>query len=529
MRQNEQSTVKDGCIFGFATKAVCRTPLVTLRSRCSRESASRARDARHYSPRTLGNLPSHSPVVWRLILFLLPALLFLLFLRRRLCFRLLELGRSRWLRRYRRRSALLLALRRRWRLRPQSTLVPVWLGLATYRTSGFGTVVRLWRGGAVIARRWLSQTVRLRTSRVTLTVRLVIRWLCGWTIRRRAVVRLIRDGTIVRLWRRRLIRLGRGWTIWLSGIRRARTLVWSLLIGRLVRRLVGGWHGGGLFPSSSIRLVRLGRGWSIPLHGVGRARTLAWSLLVARTARVRCCRFAGRRLLDHRVRSLSGRGTQFSHFAPRQRLSRMYCQSLLLVRKWDRRRRWRPLRDHLTVHHGLRRRRHMIRGCELRPQYAIPCRSHCNPRAHRGTSNLSCVHGNRCSPHGFGAHKGALRNRRHGTPYIPVRVSDIRDVRGLVDDRGVVHVRDLDVIDRRIANVHPVHILPADVVRRHINFPRTEWKPSHITAEANSNSPTANKDHQRGRIYRPDCDRPGHPTPASANCHPASVVERRVA
>ena len=307
------------------------------------------------------------------------------------------------------------------------------------------------------------------------------------------------------------------------------TLVWSLLIGRSVRRLVGGWRGGGLSRSSSIRLIRLGRGWTIRLSGIRRAKTLVWSLLNGRTADVRCCRFAGRRLLDHRVRSLSGRWTQLSHFAPRQRLSRMCCQSLLLVCKWHRRRRWRPLRDHRPVHHCLRRCSHTIRGCKLRSQYAVPCRSHRNPRAHRGTSNLPRVHSDRCSAHRLRARERALRNRHHRTPHIPVRVSHIRDVRGLVDDCGVVHVRDLDVIDRRIANVHPVHILAADVVRRHINFPRTQRKPSHITAEANSNSSTANKDHQCGGIYRPDRDRPRHPTPTSANCHPASIVERSVA
>ena len=35
-------------------------------------------------------------------------------------------------------------------------------------------------------------------------------------------------------------------------------------------------------------------------------------------------------------------------------------------------------------------------------------------------------------------------------------------------------------------------VLPADVVRRHVNFSRTQRKPSHIAAEASS---TANKDH----------------------------------
>src|ERR1019366_6926945 len=120
-------------------------------------------------------------LTWRLLLFLLPPFLFLLFLRRRLRFRLLALSRRRRLSRYRRRSVLLLALRRRRRLRPRSRLVPVWLGLARYRTSGFGTAIRLWRRRAVIARRWLSRTIRRRA--------------------------------VVRLWRCRLIRLGKGWTI----------------------------------------------------------------------------------------------------------------------------------------------------------------------------------------------------------------------------------------------------------------------------------------------------------------------------
>ena len=206
--------------------------------------------------------------------------------------------------------------------------------------------------------------------------------------------------------------------------------------------------------------------------------------LVARTATFGCCRFAGRRLLDHRVRGRSGRWTQALHFAPRQRLSRMCCQGLLLFCKRHRRRRWRPLRDHLPVHHCCRRRGHTIRGRSLRSQYALPCGSHRNPRAHRRSSNFPRVHGDRGSAHRLRARESALRNRRHRTLHIPVHVSHIRDVRGFIDDGGVVHVRDLDVIDRRIADVDPVHVLPADVIRRHVNFPRTQRKPSHIAAEA---------------------------------------------
>jgi hypothetical protein len=372
--------------------------------------ASRARDARYYFQ--IQPLEAEPLLAWRLLLFLLPPFLFVLFLRRRLCFRLLPLSWRRRLSRYWRRSALLLALRRQRRLRPRSRLVPVWLGLAGYRTSGFGTVIRLWRRPAVIARRWLSRMIRLGTSRVRLIVRLVIRWRYGRAIRRRAAVRLIRVGTIVRPWRCRLIRLGRGWTIRLCGNGRTRTLIRCPLISGSVLRLIGGRRGGGWSRSSSIRLIRLGRGRTIRLGGIGRARTLVWSL-VARTAHVRCCRFAGRGLLDHRVRSLSDGWTQASHFAPRQRLSRMCCQSLLLVCNWDRRRRRRPLCDHLPVHHCLRRRHHTIRGSKLRSHYAVACGSHRNPRPHQGTSNLPRVHSDRCSAHGLRGREGALRNRHH--------------------------------------------------------------------------------------------------------------------
>ena len=206
----------------------------------------------------------------------------------------------------------------------------------------------------------------------------------------------------------------------------------------------------------------------------------------------------------------------------------MRFQRLLLFCKRHRRRRWRRLRDHLPVHHCCRRRGHTIRGRRLRSQHALPRGSHRHPRAHRRGSDLPRVHGNRGSAHGLRAREGALRNRRYRALYIPVHVRHIRDVRGFVDDGGVVNIRDLDVIDGGIADVHPVHILPADMVRGHINFPRTQRKPSHIAAEADSNS-AANKDHQRGRIDRPHCDRPGHPAPASADRHPASVVKRRVA
>ena len=100
-------------------------------------------------------------------------------------------------------------------------------------------------------------------------------------------------------------------------------------------------------------------------------------------------------------------------------------------------------------------------------------------------------------------------------------------VGGVVDDGRVVDVGHLGDVHRRTADVDPGHVCLAHVIRRHINFPRTQWKPSHIAAEATRTA--ADEDHQRGRIHCLHCHRTGHPAPASANTHPASVVERRVA
>ena len=79
-------------------------------------------------------------------MFPLLLFLFLLLFRGCLWFRLLVLRRRRRLRRCRsrRRRALLLALGRHGRLRPQSGLAPARLGLTGCRTSGFGTVIRSW-------------------------------------------------------------------------------------------------------------------------------------------------------------------------------------------------------------------------------------------------------------------------------------------------------------------------------------------------------------------------------------------------
>ena len=93
------------------------------------------------------------------------------------------------------------------------------LGLTRCRTSGFGTVIRLWRDRAFIARGRLGWAIRLGTIRFSL-----IGWLSrpairSWLLRlcRRSAIHL---RSIRRLRRRRLIRLRCGRTIgphwWLS-------------------------------------------------------------------------------------------------------------------------------------------------------------------------------------------------------------------------------------------------------------------------------------------------------------------------
>ena len=72
----------------------------------------------------------------------------------------------------------------------------------------------------------------------------------------------------------------------------------------------------------------------------------------------------------------------------------------------------------------------MIRGRGLRSQYALPCGSDRYPRTHRRGGDLLRVHRDRCPGHRLRTREGALRNHRHRTLYIPVRIRHVRDGRG---------------------------------------------------------------------------------------------------
>ena len=143
-------------------------------------------------------------------------------------------------------------------------------------------------------------------------------------------------------------------------------------------------------------------------------------------------RFAGRRHLDHRMRSRGAGWTQALDLVLRQRLSGMRCQGLLLFCKRHRRRRRRPLRHHLPIHYCCRRRGHVIRSRSFRSQHALLGGNHGDPRAYGRPGNLLRVYGNCRVGDGLRARKGTLRNHRHRTLNIPVHVVHVCDVRGLL-------------------------------------------------------------------------------------------------
>ena len=354
------------------------------------------------------------------------------------------------------------------------------------------------------------------------------RWRRGWTICLRTSRRRLCRGRMFSARRRRCRFSGFRTARW----RRGRTI--CLRTGRLrLTRLRRGLCRG--------RTIRLNRSRSWPLIRSGliaravcrlirrRRRRLAGSRscwLVRRLAHRRRRRFARRRLLHHRTRCRRGCRTQSRHFMLCQRHAGMRCHRLLSRGERHRRRWGSLLRDYLPVHHRRRWRRDMARGRGLRSKHCLPRGSHCNPRAHRRGRDLLRIHRDRRPRDRLCAREGALWNRRHRALHAPVRICNVRDSRGPVDDGRVIDIRDRGDVHGRVADVHLIHVTRADVVGRHPNLPRTERKPSNISAPAAAG---ANKDHQRRRVDRLHRHGPGYPTPAPAYRDPTPVVERRVA
>jgi len=120
-----------------------------------------------------------------------------------------------------------------------------------------------------------------------------------------------------------------------------------------------------------------------------------------------------------------------------------------------------------------------------------------------------------------------LRNHHYRSLYPTVRIGDIRDVGGgVVDDGGVIDVGDLRDVYRRVADVDAIHISFAHVIRRHVDFPRTEREPANISTETSGTA--ADEDDECGSVDGAYRYGTSHPSPAPANAYPAAVVEGSV-
>ena len=205
----------------------------------------------------------------------------------------------------------------------------------------------------------------------------------------------------------------------------------------------------------------------------------------------------------------------------------MCRQCLLLLRKRHRWRRRRFLGDNLPACYCRRRRSHAARSRRLCAQNTLSCRSHCNPGTHRRRGDIARTHRNRYFRHRLRAHERVLRHHHHRTLDVSIGVRDVRNVSCVIDDRRAVDVCNGDIRDGGIADVDPGHVRLADVIRRHIHFPRAKREPAHIAAPAARSA--ADENHQRRRIHRLHRHRTGHPAPSSANTHPATIVKGRVA
>jgi hypothetical protein len=147
---------------------------------------------------------------------------------------------------------------------------------------------------------------------------------------------------------------------------------------------------------------------------------------------------------------------------------------------------------------------------------------------HRHRPELLRVHPNGGLGDGLCARKRALRYSSHCAIHVAVHISRVVDggyIVVIVDDGGVVNVRDRGLINVRIANVHAVYVRGTYTIRRNVNFARTEREPSDRRAGSHA---ATHKHNQSGRIDGTHFARTRDPAPAVTDISPAAIVEGRV-
>ena len=205
----------------------------------------------------------------------------------------------------------------------------------------------------------------------------------------------------------------------------------------------------------------------------------------------------------------------------------MLCKRLLLFRERDRDWSRFCFRYNSAFRDRSRRRGNTIRGVGASSEYAFPCGRNRDSSANRLCRDLLSIHAHDCLSYRLRAYEGALRNRRDGILHVSVHVGHVRDVGGVLDDGGVVDIRDGRGIDCRIADVHTIHIPATHAVRRYVDFTGPERKPSDISVKAVTT--LSNENNQCWSVNGSHGARAGNPTPSVSNRYPASVVKRRIA
>jgi hypothetical protein len=234
------------------------------------------------------------------------------------------------------------------------------------------------------------------------------------------------------------------------------------------------------------------------------------------------------------------RRTQAFDLISRQWLARLGREFLLLP--FERHRRWRrrSLSDNGPVNNFGRRVGSTVGDWRRRSKNTASGWSHLSPPADLRRLNIPLVYGDSCPFHGLSACKSALRDDGHRTGRGSIRVPDFPVVSVVasivVGDLIVVDVYDRSVVNGRVADVDASYVFATGSIRGHIHFPWAQRKPSHVanagpSSDRNRQTKTraANKDHKRGRIDRPGCDRAGHPAPIASRIYPAAIVEGSVA
>lgn len=234
--------------------------------------------------------------------------------------------------------------------------------------------------------------------------------------------------------------------------------------------------------------------------------------------------FRGRRGLHYRC-SRPARRPHFCQFWSRHGHAGMLLENLLSGT--ERRRRWwrRRFGDHRTAHYSRWRSCYAIRRIRMWTEHGLRSRRHRSSRSDGPGCHLSRIHGHGHSRNGLRTGKCLLRNRRDSSLHIAVHIRHIVDGGVVVDNRCVVDVRDGSLINRRVANVHTIHIRRAHAVRRNVDLTRTEREPSY--GRTGSESAADECDQGRG-IYRSLFARTGYPSPTSIKVCPAAVVERSI-